>query len=466
MKKWIPSKEAYKLFHDGTIALSEIESNGIRVNLDYLNKEIENVKTQIKDNMTKIKEDPINKTWKRRFGNRTQLGSKAQLAEVIFKVLGHQEKKEKTAKGHTASDEGAFAHIDSPFLRMYFQNEKLKKALTTYLYGIRREAVDSYIHPNFNLAFTITYRSSSDNPNFQNIPKRNERMAAIIRRCYIPREGHQLCEIDFSGAEVRVSACYNKDPVLIKYIKDPTTDMHRDTACQMFMLEPDQVDKKGPRDCCKNMFVFPEFYGSVWFQCAPHMWDAMLARKFKIKDTEDLVVDHLRSKGIKKLGECEAGVDPKPGTFAHHVREVEKDFWEKRFKVYTEWKRSFWESYQRDGGFRMYTGFVCQGVLNRNDVLNYAVQGASFHCLLWSLVQIHKWLKKNKMRTKIVGQIHDSIVADVYAPEKDDFLGMCKQVMTIDLLKHWKWLIVPMDIEAEIGELGASWHELKGVNIP
>jgi DNA polymerase-1 len=105
-------------------------------------------------------------------------------------------------------------------------------------------------------------------------------------------------------------------------------------------------------------------------------------------------------------------------------------------------------------------------VLNRNDVLNYAVQGASFHCLLWSLVQIHKWLKKNKMRTKIVGQIHDSIVADVYAPEKDDFLGMCKQVMTVDLLQHWKWLIVPMDIEAEIGDLGASWHELKGVKIP
>lgn len=466
MKKWYPNAEAYKLFHEGTIALSQIESNGICVDTEYLDGEIKHLKDIIKENSESLKSDPVYKTWKRRFGDKTELGSRQQLAEIVFNVMGNKEKKTRTDKGRVASDEAAFHHLEIPFITKYFQNEKLKKSLTTYLYGIRREVIDRKVHPNFNLNFAITYRSSSDNPNFQNIPKRNEKMAGIIRRCYIPRRGFQLCEIDFSGAEVRVSACYNKDPQLIKYIKDPTTDMHRDTACQMFFLKPDEVDKKGPRDCCKNMFVFPEFYGSVWFQCAPHMWEAMTARNFKIKDTDILVKDHLRKHGIKKLGVCEAGKDPEPKTFAHHVRNVEKDFWEKRFKVYTEWKRSFYEAYQRDGGFRMYTGFICSGVLNRNDVLNYAVQGAAFHCLLWSLTQIQKWLLKNKMRTKIVGQIHDSIVADVHPKEKDEFLARCKQVMTVDLLKHFSWLIVPMEIEAEMGEIGASWNELKGVVIP
>lgn len=466
MKKFTPTKEAYKLFHEGSIALSQIEANGVRVDLDYVDEAISKTKLKIKELTAQLKADPIFSTWKKRFGETTKLGSKPQMATVIFDIMGHPRNGEVTDTGDPTHDEKAFSEIDLPFVKTYFQTEKLKNSIATYLNGIRSEVIGDRVHPGFHLFGLISYRSSSKKPNFQNIPIRNPEMAKIIRQCYIPSEGNMIGEVDFSGIEVRISACYHKDPVLINYIIDPTTDMHRDMASQIFMLKPDQIDKKGPRDCAKNMFVFPSFYGSVWFQTAPDMWKSMFAREFKIKDTEILVSDHLAKKGIKELGDCTPGGSPKAGTFAHHVQQVEKDFWENRFRVYHNWKKSWYNSYLRDGGFQFYTGFVCQGIFKRNEVLNYAIQGSAFHCLLWCLVKIQKWLIKNKMKTKIVGEIHDSLVADIYPPELDRFLAKCKQVMTVDLPAHWDWINVPIDIEAELAPVGASWYEKKGVALP
>src|SRR5690606_20675796 len=114
-------------------------------------------------------------------------------------------------------------------------------------------------HHNF-IANKICVHNSSDSPNFQNLPIRNPKMAKIIRSAFIPRsDRHVLVEIDYSGIEVRVAACYHKDPVMIEYINDPTKDMHRDMAAQCYLAPPEQVSKQ-MRYCGKNMYVFPQFY--------------------------------------------------------------------------------------------------------------------------------------------------------------------------------------------------------------
>jgi DNA polymerase I len=115
------------------------------------------------------------------------------------------------------------------------------------------------------------------------------------------------------------------------------------------------------------------------------------------------------------------------------------------------------------GGFKTLTGFWIEGVMGRNDVINYPVQGSAFHCLLWSLIRLQRELRWGKMRALIVGQIHDSIVADVPADELDDFLPLAKRIMTEEIRKHWKWIIVPLDIEAEVSE--SNWFEKKAVEI-
>ena len=59
----------------------------------------------------------------------------------------------------------------------------------------------------------------------------------MCRKALFPRPGHQLLEADFSGLEVRIAACYHKDKTMVKYITDPTTDMHGDMAKQIFMID-------------------------------------------------------------------------------------------------------------------------------------------------------------------------------------------------------------------------------------
>lgn len=469
MPRFVPTKEAFQLFHEGMQAFSEMEANGIRIDMDYLTKTIASTEAEIVRLQNELKKDEVWRLWKKIFGVKAKLGSRPQLGKIIFDHLKYERKvSAHTESGETENqDEAAFSQIDLPFLKDYFKIAKLEKTLSTYLTGILREVVDGRVHPSFLLNIARTFRSSCKEPNFQNIPTRNPLMAELIRKCYIATDdNYQIGEIDLSGAEVRVAACYNEDPVLIKYIKDPKTDMHRDTACKLFFLKPDQVDKKGPRDASKNMFVFPQFYGSVYFQCAPDIWEAMISRKFKIKDTDILVIDHLRKHGIKELGDVSPKAVARPGTFVHQCKVVEEELWKSRFRVYAQWKRDWFAQYQKDGGFITLTGFAVNGMLKRNDAVNYPIQGSAFHCLLWCLIRIMKWLRKYKMKTKIVGQIHDSIVADIYRPEMQDFLAKCKEVFTVDLPRAWRWINVPIEIEAEVAGVGESWFAKQGVLLP
>jgi len=173
--------------------------------------------------------------------------------------------------------------------------------------------------------------------------------------------------------------------------------------------------------------------------------------------------DHLASEGITRLGRCDPKQAARPGTFEHHLKKVEEDFWGRRFKVYDKWKRKGWGDYQKSGWIKLLTGFVIHGHFKRNDCINYPVQGAAFHCLLWCLIQMVNWLERRKMKSVIVGQIHDSIVADVHKDELEMFLKKVKYVMTTDLQKHWPWVIVPLEVEAEVVPLGGTWFDKEEV---
>ena len=108
------------------------------------------------------------------------------------------------------------------------------------------------------------------------------------------------------------------------------------------------------------------------------------------------------------------------------------------------------------------TGFICQGFMKTNEIINYPVQGSAFHCLLWALIRLVLLeLPKRKMKTLIVGQIHDSIVADVPDNEIQEFLSLANYVMTKMIRKAFKWLIVPLEIEAEVSPIDGSWAEKK-----
>ena len=139
---------------------------------------------------------------------------------------------------------------------------------------------------------------------------------------------------------------------------------------------------------------------------------------------------------------------------------VEQRF-QDRFPQWRDRKEDWWKRYLKTGRFRLLTGFEIEGVYSRNNLYNYPIQGPAFHILLWSLIRLVKWTRKRK--TKIVGQIHDSIVADVHLDELDEYLEEAKRVMTVDVRNHWKWIVTPLEIEAEVAE--DNWFNKRSVQI-
>lgn len=458
------TSKAYNLLHEGNIALAQVEANGIRIDVDYLERAIGFTTKRIKKLTEKVKGYKIYKEWRKYYGSKLNLDSREQLGKILFEIKGLP-CPSYTDGGKPKADEPALKSTKLKFVDDYLRLQKLKKAKTTYLKGILRETTDGFLHPNFPLNIAQSYRGSSDHPNFQNIPMKDPEIKRLIRRAFIARRKHQIVEIDFKGAEVCNATCYHKDPRMIKYVKNPkVNDMHRDMACEIYIVPKEEVSW-GMRDNSKNRFVFPEFYGDWYKNRAVDLWEGIEQMDLKTKVSEVDLYSHLESHGIYELGACDPEEDPEEGTFENHLMKIEHAFWNKRFKVYNQWKKDWWEAYQKNGYFKTLTGFIIHGTLDRKQAINYPIQGSSFHWLLWSLIRIQKLLRKYKMKSLIVGQIHDSIVADVLEKELKDYIDIVKQVIYEDIHKHWNWIIVPLIVEAEVAPVGGSWYEKEEIEI-
>jgi DNA polymerase I-like protein with 3'-5' exonuclease and polymerase domains len=298
-----------------------------------------------------------------------------------------------------------------------------------------------------------TFRSSSNSPNFQNIPKRDVEIMNICRGAIFPRKGHQFLDADFKGIEVSVAACYHKDPTMIKYLVDKF-DMHGDMSKQIFLLDsPD----KTLRSAAKNGFVFPQFYGDYYKNCAKSLactWGKLSEGKWNngmgIPLGESTLGEHLLNKNITSLNK-----------FTEHLRMVEDDFWNNRFKVYKAWKEKWWNAYQKNGYVDLLTGFRCTGVMNKKEAINYPIQGAAFHCLLWSFIRLDEIMREEKWDSRLVGQIHDAITFDILPEELDHVVKTVKRVTEKELPEHFNWINVPMSIELELADVDKSWAQLK-----
>lgn len=432
-----PLKDGYDLFHAGVKAFSDMEWRGMKIDLRYCEATFKKMERKIAMLKARVFDDTKEgMEWRRKFGSKTNMESNTQLSEVLFGERGH------------GVDEAALKRVDTPFTAAILDVRKLAKAKETYIGAIMRNVdIDGILRCSFNLSHddntVCTYRSSSSNINFQNIPMRDPEIMNLVRTAFIPRPGFQMADFDFKGAEVGVGACYHKDPKMIEYIKDKSKDMHRDAAVDIFKLPVEAVTKE-VRHAAKNRFVFPQFYGSNAENCAVSLWD------FIGKD--DGMKAHMRQQGIK-------GYD----SFLRHLTGIADRFWKVRFKSYRQWRYDWFRDYKAKGWFHTYTGFICRGQLSFTQATNFPIQGSAFHCLLWTLIKLNAWMKRNKMRSGIIGQIHDSVVVEVWPPELQDIMDEVRRLLTHDLPKAWPWIIVPLEMESEIAGVDESWNKKKKV---
>lgn len=464
---------AYDLFHESLLTFADLEENGICIDVPYYEKERDKLQDQIDDILEELEGDDLFKTWRKAFRSKFNVDSNPQLAHVLFEVMEHEPIRfTQKDNDNAAVDEEALDALGIPAVSKLIESRRLKKARNTYIASILREEVDGLIHPSFGLHAARSYRSSCYDPNTQNMPIRNPTISKIIRSGFIPRSKDRVIgELDCKGNEVRAATCYHKDSTMIRYIEDPDTDMHEDMAAEIYCLDTDQVDKV-VRYVAKNRFVFPVFYGSYWETCATNLWKAVTSIDLSLKNGTPLkdhlantvvtgsVGDWIGRKRVFKPGKVRLDNQE---NFKWHLKAVEDRFWNERFSQYTKWKEVHYNTYQETGYFDMLTGFRCSGYMSRNQAINYPIQGTAFHWLLWMLNRLNDWMVKENCESLIIGQIHDSIIFDFVREEIDDILAKAYEIMTQDIRKHWPWIIVPLDVEAELCPPGASWFEKKEV---
>lgn len=453
-------KNAYKLMHDGILALGRAELQGLRIDVEYMERMRDDLNKQIDVLHAAFIETNFYKHWMHFSHGKINYNSNAQLANFLYNGKKLTPAKT-TASGKGATDDEALQQLNIPELNTLLEIRKLKKVKDTYVDLCVREQVDGYMHPFFNLHTVKTYRSSSDHPNFQNFPKRDKKIMKIIRSGIFPRPGHQLMEVDFSQLEVGIAASYHKDPVMLDYLIHQK-DMHSDMAKQIFMIDKFDKNIKSHtilRQATKNGFVFPQFYGDYYKNNANGIcssWvDLPVNARWKngqgiLINENEYLSDHFIKNGIKSFDD-----------FCQHIKEIEDHFWNKRFKVYNSWKKRWYADYLKNGQFRNHTGFILSGQMNKKDVINYPVQGAAFHCLLWCFIEIDKVIRKEKWDTKLIGQIHDSAVLDVNPDELEHVVAVIKHITMTKLNATWKWINVPLKVEADLSGVDCSWAELE-----
>ncbi len=309
------------------------------------------------------------------------------------------------------------------------------------------------------IANEICVHNSSSLPNVQNMPTRDPVAGKIIRKAFIPRKDHYLFCADYGGVEVKAAALYHQDPTMLSYLNDPLhADMHSDFACLLFKLDEIDQSVKGEkllRACTKNSFTFPQFYGDYYGNNAIGIWKWLGFSGEKIKRTKGpeiktgiTIGQHLINNRIKTFNQ-----------FKEHVKKIEQNMWNKRFPVYRDWKEAQYNYYLKNAYITSLSGFIFSGMMDKNAVINYPIQGLAFHFLLWSCIRLNKLLKRNKLKTKLIFQVHDEAVLDVPKNEYKVIMKLLKQVMIHDLKEHWNFINVPLELEVECSELNGNWFE-------
>lgn len=440
-------RQGYDLLHNVTIEIADVEERGIMVDMDHYRRQDRRIGKQIEKIIKKINDSREVHKWRHAYNKQFNPNSDDHLKVMLFELLGYTPEK-LTARENYSTDSDVLQGIGTQFTNNVLRFKKLGKLRGTYLAQYMREEVDGIIHPFFGFASSdekrggaTTYRGSSANPNFHNQPKHDEEAQKIIRSGVKPRPGRQLFGVDYSRIEVCISACYHKDPEMIRYLNDPKSDMHRDQAQDIFLIDDPRDVTKRLRFIAKNDFVFAQFYGDWYEHCAREIWR-------DIRDND--IKNHLKKHGLGTYSK-----------FEKHIRDIERIFWEDKFPVYAKWKQRAWKRYQRTGYITLLTGFKCHGLLKRNDVINWPIQGTAAHLMFWSLAQLNRKFKRMDCDSFIIGYIHDELFNDIVPGEKKEIKPAIRKTMCEDIRQRFPWIIVPIDIEAEISEVDGNWYKMK-----
>jgi len=393
--------------------LTDMEFEGVRIDsgtlTDYgkqLHSELLVLDTEIKQ----LADEPT-----------LNISSPKQLGVILFEKLGLAEKAKLTKTKQYSTDEDTLQSIaDShPIIPKILQFRSLKKLLSTYIEALP-ELVNprtGRIHTTFNQFVTATGRLSSNNPNLQNIPIREEK-GREIRRAFVPRDGeHILLSADYSQIELRLMAHMSDDKHMIEAFRSGE-DIHTATAAKIFHVPPAEVTKE-QRGKAKTA-NFGIIYGISSFGLSQRLHisrseaNALIDGYFEaypgVRKYMDKMIANADSQGY---------VETIFGRI-RHLRDIHS------------------------------LNSVVRGFAQRN-AINAPIQGSAADIIKLAMINIHQRLQQSNLKTKMILQVHDELVFDVYKPELELVEKIVRKEM--EMVKN---LLVPLTIDMGTGK---NWLE-------
>jgi uracil-DNA glycosylase family 4 len=444
-------EKGLRLLIDGTQTLARLHTNGIRLDTELAEKHRQTLTRRMKRYKTLIMDSEEVSKWKGK--SEFNPNSEPNLSELLYNILGYKGRKGVDGEEIKKVDEATLESFNSDFCDHLIKYRKNKKLRDTYLNGFCKEEVDYIVHPFFKLNNVDTFRSSSDSPNFQNVPKRSAEGQYITRSILKPSPGNRLVEYDYKALEVTIAGCVFQDPTWLEYCRDLSKDMHRDTAMEILYYIKEEWDalpkeiSKAARQAAKNGYVFPSIYGSSGRKAAAGMWPQLPE---EVKEHLKKIRNKSWPKGIQSFRDFEA-----------RMVEYDQEYWGNRYPIYGKKKMKLYDQYERKGFIDQVTGFRCYGPMDFTQVVNYPVQGPASHVKLWALHCIEKELRERNMKSKPIAEVHDSMLFDVVPGEEKALDEMVHRLGSKNIEEQWDWVIAPLILEKERSAVDGSWHEME-----
>lgn len=415
-EKELGDANTQKLFDDIEIpllrVLAAMELEGVNLDKEFLNSLSEALNNDISTLEQKIYAAA---------GQEFNIASPKQLGVVLFENMKLVDKPKKTKTGQYATGEEILSYLakDHEIVRDILEYRGLAKLKSTYVDALPLQVNKSTnrVHTDYMQTVAATGRLSSNNPNLQNIPIRTER-GRQVRKAFVPRnDEYTLLAADYSQIELRIIAALSQEETMIEAFKNGE-DIHASTASKVFNVPLEEVTRE-QRSNAKTV-NFGIIYG---------------VSAFGLSNQTDLS----RSEAKELI---DTYYDTYPKLKAYISKQI--DFARDHGYVSTVLGR---RRYLKDINSR---NAVVRGAAERNAV-NAPIQGSAADIIKIAMINIYNKLQAGKYKSKMLLQVHDELVFDIYKPELEELKPLIKSEM-----ENAFKLEVPLDVDLGIG---SNWLE-------
>lgn len=392
--------------------LAAMELEGINLDKDFLASLAEQLNNDIAT---------LEKSIYEAAGEEFNIASPKQLGVILFEKMKLVDKPKKTKTGQYSTAEDVLSYLakEHEIIQNILDFRGLSKLKSTYVDALplQVEEATGRVHTDYMQTVAATGRLSSNNPNLQNIPIRTER-GRQVRKAFIPRsKDYTLLAADYSQIELRIIAALSEEETMIEAFNNGE-DIHASTAAKVFNVAIEDVTRE-QRSNAKTV-NFGIIYGVSAFG---------LSNQTNLSRSE-----------AKEL------IDTYYETYPKLKNYISKqvDFARDHGYVQTVLGR---RRYLKDINSR---NAVVRGAAERNAV-NAPIQGSAADIIKLAMIAIYNKLEVGNYKTKMLLQVHDELVFDVYKPELEEISKLIKTEM-----ENAYKLAVPLDVELDTGN---NWLE-------